>query len=196
MGRLSAISTALALAVAAAVGLSACGGGSDANLLPGRTAAEITSNLDQVKERVAEGDCVGAEDAVASVRTEIADLGGVDRKLKATLDEGAGRLEEVVAGCEEAEPEETETTVETPVEPEEAGAEKKPKKEKPAPPPKKEPEEEVEPPGEESEGAQEGPTLPPQANGKGEEHGNGPPPPSEGESEAPSGGVGPNVGVE
>ncbi|HET9152692.1 MAG TPA: hypothetical protein VFN85_01090 [Solirubrobacterales bacterium] len=195
MGRLSAISTALTLALAAAIGLSACGGGGDANLLPGRTAAEINSNLDQVEQRVAAGDCVGAEDAVASVRTEIANLGGVDKKLKATLAEGADRLEEVVVGCEEAEPEETETTVEPTVEPEEAGTEKKPKKEKgEKEKPTKEPEEAVKEPSEEPEAAPEGPTLPPQANGKGEEKGGGPQ--TEAEPPATSGGVSPSVGVE
>jgi len=195
MGRLSAISTTLVLALAAAAGLSACGGGEDASLLPGRTAAEITSNLDQVQQRVAEGDCVGAEDAVASVRTEIADLGGVDEKLKSTLTEGADRLEEVVVGCEEAEPEETETPVETTVEPEEAGTEKKPQKEKPEKEkPEKEPEEAVEEPSEEPEAAPEGPALPPQANGKGEEKGGGPG--TEAEPPATSGGVSPSVGVE
>lgn len=194
MGRLSASLTALLLFVATAATLAACGGGEDAELLPGKTASEITANLDQVKQRVAEGDCIGAEDAVAAVRTEIANLDGVDAKLKANLGEGADRLEEVVVRCEEVEPEETETTGETTVETEEPEKEKKPKKEKP----EKEPKEVEAEPAEETEPAHEGPTLPPQSNGKGEEKSKGGPPPveAEAEPEAPSGGVGPGVGVE
>ena len=41
---------ALALGVAVALGLASCGGGEDAKLLPGNTAAEITENLDRVKQ--------------------------------------------------------------------------------------------------------------------------------------------------
>ena len=42
-------SLALALGVAAALALVSCGG-EDAKLLPGNTAAEITENLDRVKQ--------------------------------------------------------------------------------------------------------------------------------------------------
>jgi hypothetical protein len=101
MGRLTASLIALALAAALATGLSACGGaGSD--LLPGTTASEINSNLDEVRQLVSEGDCVGAGDAAGAVSSQVEELGGVDAKLKAALSEGATRLNEVVAGCEEA----------------------------------------------------------------------------------------------
>src|SRR3954454_24389556 len=112
MVRLSASLLALVLLALAALGLSACGDSGKADLLPGGTASEITSNLDQVKELATAGDCVGAEDAAQAVSSQIEELGGVDKKLKQALREGATRLNEVVAGCEEAEIEETVPAVE------------------------------------------------------------------------------------
>ena len=188
MGRLSALLFAFLLG-AAAVGLVSCGGGGDADLLPGTTADQIESNLDQVEELADEGDCIGAEDAVATVTAEVEELEGVDLKLKAALQEGVARLSVVVSGCEEeTTEEETEPTVETDVEAE-VEDEKKPKKDKP----EKETEEPAEP--EEEANEEEGQNLPPQSKGKGEEKGGGAP--SEPEEETPSsGGVGPSVGVE
>lgn len=193
MARLSPLLIAFALGLASAAALASCGGGSDAELLPGTTADQIEANLDQVDELAANGDCIGAEDAVAEVAAEVEDLEGVDLKLKAALQEGTGRLSEVVSRCEE-EPaeEETEPTTETDVgAEEEAEKQKKPKKEKPE-------KEAPEPKEESSEG--EGPNLPPQSNGEGEEKGKGGGQGSdeaEGEEETPSsGGVGPSVGVE
>ncbi|HET7573575.1 MAG TPA: hypothetical protein VFJ99_00525 [Solirubrobacterales bacterium] len=191
MGPLRTLLPTLLLAVAASLALSACGSGESADLLPGGTADEITANLEQVRERSEEGDCVGAEDAVATVRLQIVDLGGVDAKLKAALSEGAERLEEVVGQCEEAEPEETEPSPETAVEPEEEVEQDEKKKPKPE---KAEKEPEV---AEEATEGPEGPTLPPQSNGKGEEKGQGGGPATEEtEPEPPSGGVGPGTAVE
>lgn len=190
MARLSALLLAFALGALAAVALVSCGSGDDANLLPGTTAEEIEANLDQVEQLAADGDCFGAEDAVAEVAAEVEELEGVDVKLKRALEDGTAKLSEVVGRCEEETEEETEPSVETAVEPEEVeDEEKKPKKEKP------EKEEPAEPEEEPAEG--EGPELPPQANGKGEEKGGGPPPAEPEEEETPSsGGVGPGVGVE
>ena len=190
MARLSALLLALVLGAACAVALVSCGSGDDANLLPGTTADEIEANLDAVEQLAAEQDCFGAEDAVAQVAAEVEELEGVDVKLKRALEDGTARLSEVVGRCEEETEEETEPSVETDVEPEEVEdeKEKKPKKEKPD---KEKPAETEEEP---AEG--EGPELPPQANGKGEEKGGGPPTETEPEETAPSGGVGPGVGVE
>jgi hypothetical protein len=183
MGRLNASILAFALGAFAALGLVACGGGESANLLPGSTASEITSNLDQVKELATEGNCLGAEETAQAVSTQIEELGGVDPKLKQALREGATRLNEVVASCEEA------TTEEEPLpaidEAEEPEAEEKEKPEKKKKPKK---DEEAEEPSEETTA----PTLPPQAEGKAKGH-------EEPEEEAPvepgvgspSGGVGP-----
>jgi len=191
MGRLTALFLAFALGIAGAVGLVSCGGGKNADLLPGTTADQIESNLDQVEELAGEEDCIGAEDAVAEVAAEVEELEGVDLKLKAALQEGTARLSEVVSGCdEETTSEETEPSFESDVGAEEVEDEKKPKKDKPEKEKKEPSEAEKEP----AEG--EGPTLPPQSNGKGEEKGGGEPP-AESEEETPSsGGVGPSVGVE
>jgi hypothetical protein len=93
---------ALALGAVAALALVSCGG-DDAKLLPGNTAAEITENLDRVKQYAEEGECVGAEDAVSEVNSQVEGLTGVDPKLVEALKRGAARLGEVVAGCEEEE---------------------------------------------------------------------------------------------
>jgi len=155
---LSASLLALALGAVAALGLAACGSSDSPELLPGSTASEITANLDQVKELATAGDCVGAEAAAQSVSTQIEDLSGVDKKLKQSLREGATRLNEVVAECQEVEPEETAETIEPSEEFEEEPKEKPDKQEKPAKE-KKTPEES------EAEA-----TLPPQAEGKAKGH--------------------------
>jgi hypothetical protein len=196
MARLSALFLAFLLGVASAVALVSCGGGDEAELLPGTTADQIESNLDRVRELSDEGDCIGAESAVAEVTAEVEELQGVDRRLKTALQEGTARLSEVVSRCEEETvEEETEPSLEADVEAEEVeDEEKKPKKEKPD----AEDEEPAEPV-EEPETA-EGPELPPQAEGKGEEKSGGesapPVAPEAKEAPAPSGGVGPSVGVE
>jgi hypothetical protein len=172
---------AVALGAAAALGLGACGE-EDAKLLPGQTAREITANLDTVQQLSDEGDCIGAESAAQQVGEQIEALEGVDHKLKQALEDGAARLEEVIAGCEESSSEAIAPAV-IPNEPEE-DEEKAPKekKEKPA----KEAEETPEEPE---------PSLPPQTKGEGKglENGNGPPPSEEEAEESPSGGVGPGA---
>jgi hypothetical protein len=193
MARLSALLLVFLLGVTSAVALVSCGGGEDADLLPGTTADQIESNLNEVEELTNAGDCVGAEGAVAEVAAQVEELEGVDQKLQAALEEGAAKLSDVVGRCEEEdEDEETEPTLETDVEAE-VEDDEKPKKEKPD---KKD--EESSEPQEEPEGG-EGPELPSQANGKGEEKGGGesvPPVEPEAEEAPPSGGVGPSVGVE
>src|SRR5690348_3926632 len=101
MARLSALLLAFALGATAAGVLVSCGGGSGADLLPGTTAEEIESNLDQVQALAAERDCFGAEDAVAQVAAEVEELEGVDARLKRALEQGTAKLSEVVGRCEE-----------------------------------------------------------------------------------------------
>lgn len=191
MARLSPLLLAFFLGAASAAALASCGG-SDAKLLPGTTADQIESNLDQVEELAEGGDCIGAEDAVAEVAAEVEELEGVDLKLKAALQEGTGRLSEVVSSCEEeTTSEETEPSFESDVGAEEVEDEKKPKKAKP----EKEEKEPKEEPSEEED--EKGSEPPPQSNGNGEEKGKGEPPAEpEAEETPPSGGVGPGVGVE
>ena len=89
MTRAAGISIArLVLGLAAALTLASCGGGSDAKLLPGTTAEEISSNLSQVRELAAEGECVDAQDAALEVSTQVDDLRGIDPKLKQALQQG------------------------------------------------------------------------------------------------------------
>ena len=186
MGGLSASLLTLALATVAALGLLACGSGGSADLLPGRTASEINSNLDQVQELVSEGDCIGAEDAAQAVNAQVNALGGVDRQLKQALREGTTKLTQVVEECEEVTTEETAPAIETAVEPEEEK-----RKEKPAKPEK--PKKEAEEP---ATGTPANPTLPPQAEGEGKglEQGSEEVPPAEtGGGGTPSGGVGPGT---
>lgn len=189
MGRLSAPLLALVLA-AAALGLAACGSGDDADLLPGSTAGEITANLDQVKELATAGDCVGASDAAAAVSVQIDELGGVDATLKQALREGATRLNEVVAECEEEVVEEESPAISPAEEPEEEESAEKP--EKAAKPEKSEKPEKEEAPEATT------PTLPPQAEGKakGQEKQEEAPPPVESGGGTPAGGVEPSTPVE
>src|SRR5262245_51346304 len=126
MGRLTASLLFFALATTA---LSACGSSGGADLLPGATASQITSNLDEVERLVGENECIGAQNSAAEISTQVEELTDVDPKLKRALAEGVERLTQTVAtDCEEEEFEEADTTVE-PEEEEEPEA--KPKHEKP-----------------------------------------------------------------
>jgi hypothetical protein len=185
------VATALALALLAGA-LGGCGE-EDAELLPGGTAREITANLDAVEQLADEGDCAGAESAALQVSEQVEALRGIDARLERALEQGAARLREVVARCEE----ELEVTEPEPVEPEidedelaerekEEEKELKEEEKREAEEAKREDEDEDE--GEEGEGS-----LPPQAEGEGNgvegENGGGPPPAVE--DGAPSGGVSP-----
>jgi hypothetical protein len=197
MARLTTLLLVLALGAASAAGLSSCGGGSSADLLPGTTATQINSNLDEVQRLVNQGECVGAEDTAAEISAQVEDLKGVDRKLKAALEEGASQLGEVINECEESSEGETEQALEPDVEAEELEREEQEADEKAAEKAdkaKEKAEKHGEEPSEEAaEENEEGGNLPPEPNGEAKGHEIGPPPATE---EAPSGGVGPGVGVE
>jgi hypothetical protein len=201
MGRFSALMLALILGGASVVALASCGGGSDAKLLPGTTASQIESNLDQVKVLAESGDCIGAEDAVAEVSAEVEEL-NVAAKLKGALQEGTAKLSEVVGRCEEetGEEEETEPSAAADVEAEELEAEQleaeekaEKAQEKAEKQEQKEEGKEPAPEVDESEG-----TLPPQAEGKAKGHEEAPPTfePEPTPEETESGGVSPSEGVE
>jgi outer membrane biosynthesis protein TonB len=194
MPRLASSLLAIALC-AAAIALSSCGE-EDAQLLPGGTAREITANLDTVGVLADEGDCVGAESAALQVSEQVEAIEGVDERLKRALREGAARLNEVVAECEEEV--ETVPDVTTPEpEPEplddadEEKEEKKKEKQKQKDEDDAEGDEEGQGAEEEAEEVEETePTLPPQAEGGGEGSGNGNGQGGEGGG-SPSGGVAP-----
>jgi hypothetical protein len=183
----------LALVGAAAIALSACGE-EDAQLLPGGTAREITANLDTVQQLADEGDCAGSESAALQVGEQVEALDEVDPKLKQALQEGATRLNEVVAGCEEeleAVPDETTTEPEPSTGEKEAEREDE-EREKELEEEEKEREKEEQESEKEAEQEEESP-LPPQAegDGKGLDDGEGNGPGNSGEGGAPSGGVSP-----
>lgn len=160
--RLVAFAAVLSLAVTS---LAACGGGEDAKLLPGTTAAEITENLARVRQYAEEGECVGATDEAAEVAAQVEALRNVDPKLKEALQQGTEKLDEVVAGCEESAPEPT-TSEETtkPEHREPPGQEKKAEKERE----KEEKDEEKEvPPGPPEEKSTPEETTPPPSEGGG-----------------------------
>jgi len=184
MPRLSAAVTALVLGVLCALLLASCGG-SDAKLLPGDTAQEIIENLDSVKQLAAEGECVDAEEAALEVSAQIESLEGIDPKLKANLEEGAERLNEVIDDCDE-EPSEEEPvdTIET-TEEEESKPEKPSKAEEKA---EKEQEKEEKAAAKEEEKEEKEPkppVEPPEPPGQEGE------PPGQEKGGTPSGGIGP-----
>jgi hypothetical protein len=192
--QLAVFTLALALGITAAVGLSACGGGDDAKLLPGTTAQEITENLDAVKLLASEGECVGAANAAQEVSAEVENLGGVDAKLKQALQNGATRLNEVVTTCQEASEEAVAPADEAPTSEEEdlpSDQEKKAEKEAEKEAKELEKEEKKEekelPPDPETTPEETTPAEPPTTT---------PTPPSEGGGTGAPGGVSPGAPVE
>jgi hypothetical protein len=178
MPRLAAAATAIAIGAAASLALVACGG-SDAKLLPGNTAEEISENLDSVQQLVNRGECIDAQDAALQVSTEVEGLRGIDPELKEALQDGAARLNEVVANCQEKE-----ATVEEETVPEPETTEEEPKKEKK---PKK-----VEPEETQPEEEEKPPPEPPEPPGKAKGHEKGGPAEEEVPAEeGSSGGIGP-----
>lgn len=181
----------LALGLAAvAISLASCGG-EDAQLLPGETAREITANLDTVKQLADEGDCVGAESAAGQVSEQVEELNGIDPKLKRALEEGAARLNEVIASCEESSSEAI-APAETATEPEDEEEKEPSKKKKKQQESKPKQEETTTAPEPEATPPQTSPAQPPSST-EGGEGGSG----GGGEAEeTPSGGVGPGTPAE
>ncbi|HTT94413.1 MAG TPA: hypothetical protein VMF55_07055 [Solirubrobacterales bacterium] len=208
MGRFRA-ATLLFAALAAGLLLAACGSGGNGELLPGTTASQIESNLDQVLAGAREGNCEAAEDAAAEVSTEIDGLQKVDKELKAALKHGAAKLSEVVSSCgvkqeeaeqakaeeEAAEEEQANLESEEEAAAEEEAEEKEQKAEERQQKAKEKAEERAEQSGPPEEGEESGP----KGKAKGHEkeeiepEGEEVTPPSEG---GPAGGIGPGAEVE
>jgi hypothetical protein len=205
MGRFRA-ATLLFAALAVCLLLAACGSGGNGELLPGTTAKQIESNLDQVRASASEQNCEAAEEAVAAVSTEIDELHKVDKELKAALKQGAAKLSVVVSSCgvkeeeaeqaqaEEAAEEEEQANLEAEEEAaaEEEAQEKAEEREQKA---EEKAEKHAEQPGPSEEGEESGPNG--KAKGHEEEEIETPEeeviPPSEG---GPGGGIGPGAEVE
>jgi hypothetical protein len=87
---------AAALAFASCV-LSSCGQDSNANLSGGR-ASDLRASLNQIEDRVAQGDCTGAAQQAADFRGKVSSLPSrVDSKLRDALERSATRLESLVS---------------------------------------------------------------------------------------------------
>jgi hypothetical protein len=170
MGRFRA-ATLLLAALAVGLLLAACGSDGNAELLPGTTAKQIESNLDQVRASANEGNCEAAEDA----STEVNELQKVDKELKKALKQGAAKLSELVSSCgvkeEEAERAEEEKAQEEAEDEEQAALEL----------------EEEEPTEEETEKEQKAEERDEKAKEKAEEHAEQPGPSEEGEESGPKG---------
>ena len=107
MGRSSASLLALAARrLCGRCGLVACGGErATPSCCPGAPRSEINANLDQVEQLAAEGDCVGAaQRGRRRSASRSKSWPASTQELKEALREGAARLNEVVAGCEETQP--------------------------------------------------------------------------------------------
>jgi len=209
MGRFRA-AILLFAALAAGLLLAACGSSGNGELLPGTTAKQIESNLDQVRASFEEGDCEGAEDAVATVSTEVDELQKVDHELKAALKHGAAKLSEVVSSCGVKEEEAEQAKAEEEAEEEQEGLEAEEEalaeqevdeeKEQKAEEREEKAEEKAEKHAEQPGPSEEGEESGPKGKAKGHEEEKIEPegeeeviPPSEG---GPAGGIGPGAEVE
>lgn len=193
MGRSLPYLLAVAVGLAGTLSLASCGK-EDAQLLPAETAREITANLDAVQRLADEGDCIGAESAALQVGEQIEGLREVDSRLKLALEEGADRLNEVVARCEEEASEPVERVPPETEEPEAKPLSEKEQKEREKEEEKAEKEREKEEKEREKEEEKASPvpppTEPPGLEKKDEGEG------EEAEAEPPSGGVSPGSATE
>jgi hypothetical protein len=113
VARVTLQALALTLGVAAALALVSCGKRDTKGLLPGDTASQIVSNLDQIKADAAAGDCTSAAAEVGAVQDQIDNLpSSVDSRLRTNLEQGAQALADKInsAGACEATTEATTTT--------------------------------------------------------------------------------------
>ena len=87
-------------------------GGEEARPIPTRTARDIVARLDEVSRRVDASACNDLrDDSLPALRREVKGLpSNVDGDVRTTLEDGLGRLEELVqAECDEPDPTPTQT---------------------------------------------------------------------------------------
>jgi hypothetical protein len=109
---------AFALGLGAA-GLAACGGGSSKALIPAADAGPLKDDFDNVSSAVADGDCPGAEKALAQAQSDLDQLPArVSRRLRNRIQQGLARLRQQAAQeCQDNQTQtETVTTETTPTE--------------------------------------------------------------------------------
>jgi hypothetical protein len=112
--RRSTLCAAAALALVAFL-VSSCGKDSNADLSGGR-ASDLRASLDDVENRVAQGDCTGAAQQAADFKRQVSALPSrVDKDLRDALEGSATRLESLVsAQCKPAAVETTPAPEQTP----------------------------------------------------------------------------------
>jgi hypothetical protein len=106
---------AAVLGVAAAA-LVACGssGGERSDLIPQRSADRLKSALSDVEQSVDDGDCTGAERAIARARGVLVNLPrAVDDRLVARLRQGIDNLQKIAPDACRQDTTSTETTTQT-----------------------------------------------------------------------------------
>jgi hypothetical protein len=104
----------LALLGFATASLPGCGdNGNNPKLLSHASASKLQSSLDDVEQRVSEGDCVGARSQAVTLQQQVDGLPRrTNRKLRRALSAGASRLVSLVDGeCRPATTTETTPTV-------------------------------------------------------------------------------------
>lgn len=97
---------------AATAGLVACGGGKQDKLLSPEEANKLIANLNKIDARFSEGDCEGAQGALASAGVSADSLSpGVNQELRNRISDGLERLRQLLS--DECEVTTTTTTVPT-----------------------------------------------------------------------------------
>ena len=94
-----------------------CGGDSDGGgrLLSQEQAGDLLGTLRQVEQDVADRDCAGASEQVATLESQVGAIARLERSLRRSLRTSVRRLETLVASaCEPAAEPQTETTPTTP----------------------------------------------------------------------------------
>ena len=86
--------------VAAAVGFSAsalAGCGSNGRLLSQSQSNQLSAQLNSVSQALQDGDCHGAENALAQFESRLASLNGVNSTLVANLNQGASTIQQLTS---------------------------------------------------------------------------------------------------
>jgi hypothetical protein len=84
---------AFALGVGAAAGLAACGGSTSKALIPSADAGPLKDDFDNVASAVADGDCPGADKALAQAQADLDQLPArVSKRLRNRIQQGIARL--------------------------------------------------------------------------------------------------------
>jgi hypothetical protein len=92
MRRFAALTSALALGLACAVLLAACGG-SGGGTLSSANSSELLGLLDKIEQSIQDGNCPGAASVAGQVATSVEKRADIDPKLRTALVDGFQRLQ-------------------------------------------------------------------------------------------------------